>query len=106
MMVYRCKIGLLFSNDNISRRFECPANGQLLFIKANNLDMEFRDDFTNDVNAVYYYDNEDLYSKLESILNDYESWYRLSTSSFNHIRSSHLIQHSAKYVINVVENLL
>ncbi len=102
------KVTFCFPADgyNLSRLQRNPAQTTCLLSHDHRKFIEVRDDFTHEQNIIFFDDPDDMIVKLEDILSDPGRLNAIAEAGFEHVTSHHLVQHSAKYVLGVVEELL
>lgn len=101
-------VTFLFSstNNNMNRRFEGAANGVLTFIRRNVENAVVRSDFSDKENAIFYTGEHDLIELLEGVLKDKEYLWALMRAGHKHVLENHLVQHTAKYVLDIAGRCL
>jgi len=98
--------GLPGEFKNSDKMWEGAAQGCSIMNWNYNPSVKVRQNFTDGEDVLFFADEDDMIAKLEALLADEAKLAATARAALDHIRDHHLVQHTAKYLIDIVEALL
>jgi len=90
----------------VSRDIEAAGQYSVALLPDVRDEIEFRDGFTDGVNAVFYDSVDDLMEKIGDLLPDEDRMKTIAQAGYEHVLNHHLVEHQVDYVMGIVEPLL